>query len=368
MKINPKRLTELWNEIIFPPEGWDGSLHFHTDKGHHIRYGFAPAELSEENHEPRGAVIITHGYGEDIDMYYETIKRYQKMGYDVYGMDWHAQGASGRANPKNPKQPSVEGMYRHVEDLDIFARKIVRPRNGDKPLIMSTNSMGGHVGMLYLQKHPDVFDGAVMSAPMFDLKTLGLPKKYFKPVMRALFNTASKVGFKHKKIAKSWEALEKTEKKNSNNEDALDKPVNARKEIMHLLGRMNEDERVDVPTFGWIASTFKTSDLLMKDEFLKQIQIPILIGSAEDESFVDNEAHEHAVSVMPDGRHIVLPDADHTLWHELGDNFDQWWDEVENLLQDVEKNVSERREYKRRPWSYDFPDDHNPADDYHLLP
>ena len=367
--MNPKRLTELWNAIIYPPEGWEGNLHFHTKDDHHIRYGYAPAYGGQkEGCDTRGAVVLTHGYGEDIDLYYETIKRYQSMGYDVFAMDWHAQGASGRSNPKNLKQPSLEGMERHVNDLDVLARHIVKPHNKDKPLIMSSNSMGGHVGMLYMHEHPDIFDGAVLSAPMLDVKTLGLPKKIFKPVMRVLFNFMSFAGLGHMKVAKDWHSLEEVEKKNAHNEGALDKPVNARKEISQLLGRMNEDQRLHVPTFGWIQSTFKTTDKIMTKEFLEDIKIPVLIGSAGDESFVDNEAHELAAKIMPQGRHVLIPDADHTLWQELGKNYDTWWSHVETLVRDVEERVSSQRNLEEKPWDYEREEDKNPADEFCLIP
>ncbi len=345
--------------MVQPPKGWEGDLHFQTSKGHNIRYGYAPAEG-----QSRGAIIVTHGYGEDIDLYYETIKRYQRMDYDVYAMDWHGQGASGRVNPRNLKQPSTEGMRRHVDDLDVLARQVVKPHNGDKPLIMSTNSMGGHVGMIYLHDHPDVFDGAIMSTPMLDINPLGLPRTVFKPLMRAIFNVASHVGFKNTKTASSWEALEKTERRNSNKEDKAEKPVNARREIAKLLGRMNEDQRLSVPTFGWVHSTFATVDMIMDESYLRDINVPILIGSAEEESFVENSAHEKAAEIMPLTKNVLIKGADHTLWQELGRTYDEWWGHVVELIQDVEARVHEDRRYEPEEWCYQCQQDKNPADEY----
>src|SRR5262249_47516518 len=135
-----------------------------------LRYGYAPAHGTDK----KGTVILTHGYGEFIELYYQAIQEYQHMGFDVWAMDFYGFGKSGRDDPKNPHRPSTKGLLRNARDLDFFVHHIVR-RVSDKPLIMSTHSMGGHIGLLYLERHQGVFDTAIMSSLMFDIFRFGLP-------------------------------------------------------------------------------------------------------------------------------------------------------------------------------------------------
>src|SRR4029078_12049972 len=58
--------------------------------------------------------------------------------------------------------------------LPQFTQKIM-PKS-DKPLIMVAHSMGAHTGLRYLKEHEGVFDSALLSSPMIDIVTAGLPK------------------------------------------------------------------------------------------------------------------------------------------------------------------------------------------------
>mgnify|MGYP000209224369 CR=1 FL=1 len=328
-------LKKYWDAVTIPPHGWSSEKYFEGSKDHKLRYGYAPA-YGDADHETsgktvQGTVVLTHGYGENIDLYYESIKEYQKRGYDVFAMDFHGQGRSGRVYPDRPRTPSTLGLEQHVADLDIFIKQIVLPQvDRDKPLIMSTNSMGAHVGMLYMNKHQKVFDAAVMSAPMFDIKFLWFPR-FVKPAIRFAFNMLSKTCLRDLHLASKWDTLERWEKAPL----SMELSQNHRKEIAAFNNKMYYDKGVDVPTIGWVTSTFETSNKILNEAFLKEISTPILIGSAGNESFVDNRAHDYVCEHVQDSRRVIIPGANHTIWLESDENLQLWWSHIDDLLDDV---------------------------------
>ena len=311
----PLSLTQTFNRVDFQPPGWrDG--YFTNQYNNQLHYGFAPAATPEK----RGTIVLTHGYGEFIDLYYLAIKEYQKMGYDVWAMDFYGFGKSGRDNPDNPHRPSTKGMLRHVNDLDFFARNIVERVPG-KPMIMSTHSMGGHIGMMHLQKHPGVFDGAVMSAPMLDIYRLGLPA-FFRPVAKAIFNIACALGLRDRQVPASSALWNKINRASDTLKDSNNGGLREAFNIM-MRGAV-PDARVDRPTFGWVSKTFNTIARCNSEEALRSIKVPVLIGSAGHETLVDNSAHERAARLMSQTTLVKLPTAQHGLWFEGDKNYNLW--------------------------------------------
>ncbi|MGZ9109039.1 MAG: alpha/beta fold hydrolase [Micavibrio sp.] len=316
----PLNLTQTFNRIDYQPPGWrDG--YFTNQYNHRLHYGFAPSAAAEK----RGTVVLTHGYGEFIDLYYLAIKEYQKMGYDVWAMDFYGFGKSGRDDPANPHTPSTKGMLRHVNDLDFFARNVVERVPG-KPMIMSTHSMGGHIGMMHLQRHPGVFDGAVMSAPLLDVYRLGLPS-FFRPIVRTFFNIASALGLRDREVPASSALWNKINRASDTLKDSNNGGLREAFNIM-MRGAV-PDARVNRPTFGWVAKIFNTIARSNSDEALRSVKVPVLIGSAGYETLVDNGAHEKAAQLMGNTTLVKLPTAQHGLWFEGDKNYNLWLKNVQ---------------------------------------
>lgn len=318
----PLSLTREFNRVDFQPPGWREG-YFTNQYNHQLHYGFAPAATPDK----KGTIVLTHGYGEFIDLYYLAIKEYQKMGFDVWAMDFYGFGKSGRDDPNNPHIPSTKGMLRHVNDLNFFVKNVVA-RVPDKPMIMSTHSMGGHIGLLHLERHPGVFDGAVMSAPMLDIYRLGLPS-FFRPLIKAVFNVASAFGLRDRQVPTTpalWNKINRVgdSLKESNN--------GGLREAFNIMMRgAVPDARVSRPTFGWIAKTFNTIARSTSNEALRKVKVPVLIGSAGYETLVDNDAHEKAARLMGNTTLVKLPTAQHGIWFEDDKNYNIWLKNVQTF-------------------------------------
>lgn len=340
MSIAVHKIKEAFNLAAHQPVGWREGI-FTNQYHSNLRYGFAPALGGHKN----GTIILTHGYGEFIDQYYLTIQEYQKLGYDVWAMDHYGFGKSGRDDPANPHRPSTKGLLRHVNDLDFFATQIVKPVP-EKPLILSTHSMGGHIGLLHLQRHPGVFDGAIMSSPMFDIYRFGLPR-FTMPLIRTLFNVASAIGFRDKQVPATpdmWDKITSVSHAltDSDGENLRTIFKNLAQGVMHQV-------LVSRPTFGWISSSFPTMIHSMRESALSGIKTPILIGSAGIESLVDTDSHDRAARLMQNAAIIRLPMARHNLWFESDRNYDLWIWNIRAFLSKIDTGFESRRPASTAP-------------------
>lgn len=326
MAVRDITLADCFNGFAGPPPGWSGDLFYENAHGREIRYGYAPAQG-----DPRGTVVLTHGYGEHIELYFDSIRHYQNRGFNVYAMDWHGHGKSGRDDPDDPREPSSDGLAHHVDDLHDFVESKVDHDPAKGPMIMSTHSMGGHIGMLYLQKHPDTFDSAVMSAPMFDIFRLELSQGWRSPI-RWAFNAANAVGMGSIHMPKIQKSLDVLNSSVRSIQDVVEKGW--RRAFGDEIRKRHPDAQIESPTIRWIKNSFSTTDELLAPENLAKVKAPILVASAGLEDLVDNNTHKKVADAV-NGKHIHIEDARHGLWFNNGDHYQQWLDAVDQHTEEA---------------------------------
>lgn len=322
-----KRLSALFNEAALPPEGWREDF-FRNMRGENLRYGHAPASPDVP---ARGTVVMTHGYGEHIELYYHAIRFYQQRGFDVWMMEWQGHGKSDRDDPvcrtSGNHRTAPRGMLSHMKDLEKFVNEVVQP-DRSRPVIMSTNSMGGHIGLLAMKYNPAMFDGAVMSTPMFDIARLGLPVSW-RGVMRFIFDTAAKTPLADKQLPGDFKVLNWLTGLANNRTG--DEP-NIRAAWAEAARRKYADLQIDRPSFGWVSAAYRTIAPSLKDSFLHAVQTPMLIGSAGQDNLVDNAAHVRVAEKTRASEILHLPTAQHSLWFENDGNYRNWTDSIDRFL------------------------------------
>jgi len=132
-----------------------------------IRYRVSPVDAA------KGAVVLLPGRTEAVFKHAENIFDLNAQGYTVYAMDHRGHGASDRM-VEDSDMCHVEWFMDYVDDLATLMDDVVAPEQ-DIPLFLLAHSMGGAVAGLYLWEHPDVFDGVVLTSPMFGLDTGAFP-------------------------------------------------------------------------------------------------------------------------------------------------------------------------------------------------
>ncbi|MCI6691332.1 MULTISPECIES: alpha/beta fold hydrolase [unclassified Clostridium] len=115
----------------------------------------------------KGRIVISHGFTECIEKYMEIIYYFTREGYSVFIMEHRGHGRSGCLG-KNNTQIHVEDFNYYVDDMKLFIDKEVL-KNKNKNLFLFSHSMGGAIGIMFLEKYPEYFRKAILSSPMLQI-------------------------------------------------------------------------------------------------------------------------------------------------------------------------------------------------------
>ncbi|MHC9297420.1 lysophospholipase [Mycobacterium sp. LTG2003] len=108
--------------------------------------------------EPRGVVVLSHGYAEHAGRYHHVAQRFGAAGLIVYALDHRGHGRSGG------KRVYLRDMSEFVGDF----RKLVGIATAQRPAlkrIVLGHSMGGGIVFAYGVEYPDEYSAMVLSGP-----------------------------------------------------------------------------------------------------------------------------------------------------------------------------------------------------------
>lgn len=114
------------------------------------------------------AIFISTGRTEAAIKYKELIFDLYNNGYSIYIHDHRGQGLSGRMT-EDPEMGYIDTFQYYIDDMKYFYQYHIKPKNYKKTYLLA-HSMGGAIGMSYLQQYPNDFNAAAFSSPMFGLK------------------------------------------------------------------------------------------------------------------------------------------------------------------------------------------------------
>ena len=143
--------------------------YLNLDNGLKLHYVFAI------NPEEKAAVVFSHGYCEFATKYYEIAYYFYKMGYSVFIPEHRGHGFSSR-QVEGLSKVHINHFEDYVEDFSSLIENVVKPKSKTKKLILFAHSMGGAIGALYMEEHPDTFTRAILSSPMLEMSTQGTSK------------------------------------------------------------------------------------------------------------------------------------------------------------------------------------------------
>ncbi len=320
---------------FFEPKGWEENSFTNAD-GRNIRFGHAKPEG-----ESRGTVVITTGYADFIEPYFETIHEYLERGYEVWMMDWAGHGGSDKQKSAAEKTHLIED---HVRDLHQFRHDIVKTAE-KKPVFMSTHSMGAQIGLQYMAAHKDDFDFAVLAAPLIDFRVKG----FARALLKTAFSSAVGLGMGNKQIKGGRKGITRS-MVDQRRKLRKDDPV--RMDLHRTFMMLNRKLRAEDPTIGMIDSLFESTVRMNEEGILKSIHTPVLIGEAGDDDIVDGDSIRRAARLLPAAKHVCIAGAVHGLWQERQKQRLEWWGHVDSFLQEQQSRFERR---PRGPGSDDPP-------------
>lgn len=317
-------------ERFFQPDGWqEGS--FTNRQGKKIRTGHATPQGA-----CKGTVVITTGYADFTEAYFETIHNYLDRGYAVWMMDWAGHGGSEKvAAGKQTADKKVAILDDHIADLAQFRKTVVKA-DTDKPVFLSTHSMGGQVALRYLDQNPGDFDGAVLATPFVDIHMSGVKRS----VMQRAFEAAVALGFGDKVLQNGRKrAIHKIVEARRTRKAQNPIRMRLHKTLMWLPKNLKAEE----PTVAYLESMYRSATYLNKPGVLENIQTPVLFGIGGKDDMVDNDAVRRAAKNMPQAKLCEINEASHAFWLERDDLLKTWWQAVDGFMADCHAGFDRKR-------------------------
>lgn len=252
--------------------------------------------------ESHSAIVVVHGLSEFTKKYQEFAWYMLNQGYDVYLYDQRCHGHSCRLTD-HPELIHVDHFSDYHKDLHCFLRDVVL-KTTDLPLYLYAHSMGGAVAVQYLALYPQLFQKALLAAPMIDPITTGVP-----PIVARVGLSACLMFGRHQK-EKFW----------GSSEFDPNHPFEKAQDTSLVRFRRNMDFRLADPcyrttplSFRWVQQSVMQYGKITRKRFLKKIHTPILMISAEVDRLVSDKAQVKFARKCPDCRRIIIPDSTHAL-------------------------------------------------------
>jgi lysophospholipase len=222
------------------------------------------------------SIVLIPGRNEPILKYAEMIQDLTNMGYNIYALDPRGQGASARML-SDPNIGYVEFFKDYIDDLDLFVNQIVLKDQHDHLFVMA-HSMGSAISLMYLHKHPEVFEAAVVNSPMIGVNTAPYP-----------FSVAAALGYTNcgwgdgKVFALGQKPFDYDI---TQDVDAVTHSKNRFSAKMKLYSS-HKDQIIGGVSYRWLCQAMIEGSELTK--IADKVNKPILMFQAEDELIVDPE-------------------------------------------------------------------------------
>lgn len=221
--------------------------------------------------ETKGAILISSGRTESAIKYKELIFDLYANGYSIYIHDHRGQGLSGRMTNKY-ELGYVKNFQDYITDMKTFYETIVKPSKHNQVYLLA-HSMGGAIGLTYLQQFPSDFTAAAFSSPMFGLSFIQCS------LGKALDHNKQTYAPTQKNYLESKETFTKNTLTNSE----------IRYHIFTNAYMKEPKVRLGGISLRWLNESCNQFKLMFKS--ISKIKTPSIVFSAEEEEIVTPKAH-----------------------------------------------------------------------------
>lgn len=284
----------------------------------YCEYYVHPLDLS------KGSVFISHGFTESCGKYHEVIYYFLKAGYSVCMIEHRGHGRSRRTEERTSAgaPTDIEKFQYYVYDMD-YAIETVLKKNLPAPYYLFCHSMGGAIGALYMESHPDTFQKAIFSAPMFEINSGGYPKA----VVKALIRISCALGKQEQFLA--------GQNPFSAEENFADSAASCEPRYRYYF-----EQQLAVPAFQnggssirWAGESLRATERLLKPENCSKITIPVLLFQAGADTVVCSGGQDRFIEQIPDGRLVFVPDTKHEIYLGPDKVLEKYWNVIFSFLE-----------------------------------
>lgn len=271
---------------------------------------------------PKGVVIISHGFTETIEKHLETIYYFLCGGYHVYMPEHCGHGRSYRlCGEGDLSLVHVDDYRRYVEDLLFISRIAAREFSG-LPLCVYGHSMGGGIASAAAAEAPELFSRLILTSPMIRPKSdpvpwaaAGLVAKFF-----CMTGKSGQYLMGHH----SYSGLEQFSDSASTSEARFD---------YYQIKRNKEPLfQMNGASYGWLWQIVCLNHYLQTKAWRKII-CPVLIFQADNDTYVSPEQQEKFVRKLT--RHqqgnvklVKIPGTKHEIFNSGAEVLAIYWTKI----------------------------------------
>ncbi len=272
-----------------------------VEVGIFIRYALWRSRVSTG----KGSVLLLQGRSEYLEKNYETVSDLINHGYDVLSFDWRGQGGSSRLLEKHDAG-YVDSFDEYVSDLLAIIAQIALP-DCRGPLHILGHSTGSLVALLAAPEIGNKIDRMVLCSPL-----LGIGHQRVSEGMIENFSgLLAAVGLGEVLLSgREPSPVRMKFQGNILTGDSARFKQNAKfaKEFPELC--------IGGATASWIFAMCKAFEKIREPEFVRGINVPVLIIAAGLDKVVDNQATERFAQGLRIGRVLTIDGARHEIWQE----------------------------------------------------
>lgn len=272
--------------------------------------------------EPRGVVLISHGFTESAQKYNEACYYFLKEHYHVYVLEHCGHGKSYRLT-QDPSLVHVDRCQRYVDDLLLAARR-AKQDEPELPLYLYAHSMGGGVGAAAAAQEPGLFEKLVLTSPMLRPQTGTIPWGAAKMAVNAMCLMGKKTAYAN---GRPYEGKERFEESASLSRARFDYYQEKKATQVEL--------QTSAATFGWLREAVRLNTCLWK-KAVKTIQAPVLLFQAQQEQFVSNDEQRRFVDALKArgirAELVFVENAKHEIFNSLPPVLEAYWKRIFEFL------------------------------------
>ena len=290
---------------FLPPPGWQ--WRFVERDEYRLRYGFAAPETGSIH----GVIVMLPGLSEFCEKYFELAHDALARGYAFLVLDWNGQGLSSRYFANRHKRHS-HGFERDAADLHTVLADCALWQPdimATTPLYALAHSMGGLIGLIYMQRFEGIFSRAAFCAPMWGVKMFStLGDHVVWPLVWTLNFFASKA---YAPLGGAWSPEER-----DTHSHTLFSSDPIRAGLHNTWMRHDKDLQIGHVTNTWIYEAYQCTQELKNVSFKKESLNNPLVFIAGNESFVCNHTIQNLIPRISDMGVQYIPGALHELLME----------------------------------------------------
>ena len=240
-------------------------------------------------------IAIAHGYTDGCYKFRESVYYFLQAGYSVSIIDQRGHGYSYRQQ-EDLSKVTIGDFDEYVKDYRIFVKdKITSVMKDGEKLYMFAHSMGGCIAALLMEEDPELFDAAVLIAPMLEILYGGLPENTAMSITRA----ATLMGRSEKYILGrgAFDGTYDYEHSSISSEP--------RYAYLHDIQLHDRNYQTYGGTYAWLTAAVKAADKAVKNAdrystptLLFQAELDNTVGASGQNAFADRASNVRLIQVL----------------------------------------------------------------------